>query len=288
MAMQIELVETFLDLCETRSFNRSAERLGVTQSTVSGRVRSLEKALGSDLFVRGRAGTELTTAGLRFEPHARSLQLTWIQAQQAVGQTGPVAMTLRIGIQHDLLDNHIADWIAALRGVIPDSGLYIEADYSIQMCRDVTGGALDIAIVFTPGVHADLHFETLGEVEYRMVSTLTDRFEQVRADSYILPNYAAAFARTHATLMPVLSGGPVSSGQAGVIRGILLANGGTTYLLKETVAEMVAADFAVEVTGAPRIAQPVYAAMHLRHRHRPAYRRILRKLSGQIPRHGGA
>ena len=39
--MQIELIDTFLDLCETRSFNRSAERLGITQSTVSGRIRSL-------------------------------------------------------------------------------------------------------------------------------------------------------------------------------------------------------------------------------------------------------
>ncbi|MGR3711069.1 MAG: LysR family transcriptional regulator, partial [Alterinioella nitratireducens] len=38
--MQIELVETFLDLCDTRSFNRTADRLGVTQSTVSGRIRS--------------------------------------------------------------------------------------------------------------------------------------------------------------------------------------------------------------------------------------------------------
>ena len=55
--MQIELLETFLDLCETRSFNRTAERLGVTQSTVSARVMSLEGALGARLFDRSRAGT---------------------------------------------------------------------------------------------------------------------------------------------------------------------------------------------------------------------------------------
>lgn len=49
--MQIELIETFLDLCETRSFNRTAERLGVTQSTISGRVKALEGALGQRLFI---------------------------------------------------------------------------------------------------------------------------------------------------------------------------------------------------------------------------------------------
>ena len=40
--MQIDLLDTFLDLLETRSFHRTAERLGVSQSTVSGRVRALE------------------------------------------------------------------------------------------------------------------------------------------------------------------------------------------------------------------------------------------------------
>ncbi|MGA1275699.1 MAG: flagellar basal-body MS-ring/collar protein FliF, partial [Gemmobacter sp.] len=43
--MQIDLLDTFLDLLETRSFHRTAERLGVSQSTVSGRVRALEGEL---------------------------------------------------------------------------------------------------------------------------------------------------------------------------------------------------------------------------------------------------
>ena len=47
--MQIELIETFLDLTETRSFNRTAERLGITQSTVSGRVAALESALDANM-----------------------------------------------------------------------------------------------------------------------------------------------------------------------------------------------------------------------------------------------
>ena len=64
--MQPEQIETFLDLCQTRSFNRTAERLGVTQSTVSGRVAALEEALEVRLFDRSRAGTALTPEGRRF------------------------------------------------------------------------------------------------------------------------------------------------------------------------------------------------------------------------------
>ena len=285
--MQIELIETFLDLCATRNFNRTAERLGVTQSTVSGRVRALERALDSRLFARSRSGTELTTAGLRLEPHARNLRLNWVEAQQAVRQTEAAALTLRIGIQHDLLENHIADWLAALRRAMPGSAFYVEADYSTQMCRDVMNGALDLGIIYTPTAHPDLHFETLGEVGYRMVSTETDSFAKVMPERYILPNYSPAFSSTHAGLMPNLSAGSVSSGQAAVIRGLLTAVGGTTYLPEETIAEMAAAGAAQPVTGAPRIGQPVFALVHLRQRHRAAYRRMIRVLREQVPQGSG-
>ena len=67
--MQIELLDTFLDLIETRNFNRTAERLGITQSTVSSRIRSLETLLDKQLFIRGKSGTEPTVAGIRCASH---------------------------------------------------------------------------------------------------------------------------------------------------------------------------------------------------------------------------
>ena len=73
-AMQIDLLETFLDLAQTRSFNRTADRMALTQSTVSGRVIALESAVGARLFTRSRAGTDLTAEGVKFEPLARSLR----------------------------------------------------------------------------------------------------------------------------------------------------------------------------------------------------------------------
>ncbi|MBV2358155.1 LysR family transcriptional regulator [Thalassococcus sp. CAU 1522] len=280
--MQIELIDTFLDLCETRSFNRTAERLGVTQSTVSGRIKALERAVGESLLSRSRAGTELTTAGMRFAPHARHVRLLWTEALHATRQRDGGALTMRIAIQHDLMENHIADWITALRDSLPGSAFYVEADYSVQMCRDMVSGDLDLGILFTPSGHPDLHFESLGEVVYRMVSTDTDTLVGVKGNRYILPNYSPAFAHSHAELLPRLSRGAVSSGQGGVIRGLLSALGGSTYLLDETARALVASGEARFVSDAPRIAQSVYAGAHLRYRHRPAYRRMIRVLRGQV------
>jgi DNA-binding transcriptional LysR family regulator len=113
--MNIEQIETFLDLCDTRSFNQTAERLGVTQSTISGRVRALETALNCRLLERSRAGTALTTEGLRFEPHARAMRLAWRDGVQDARGAGSAARTARIGIQHDLLGDSVADWVTVLQ-----------------------------------------------------------------------------------------------------------------------------------------------------------------------------
>ncbi len=280
--MQIDQIETFLDLLDTRSFNRTADRLGVTQSTISGRVKALEKALGERLFNRSRSGTEPTTAALRLEPHARTLRRAWADAQADVKPYG-TAVRLRIGIQHDLLENHAGDWLAALRAALPDSGFYVEGDYSRQMCRDLETGSLDLGVVYTPRPAPDLYFESMGEVAYRMISTTARTLAEVDAATYILPNYAPAFAQTHASLLPGLSEGSVSSGQAAAVRGLFTALGGTTYLPSETARTLIAEGTAHPVPDAPAIHQPVFAAMHLRNRHRAAFRRMTKLLRDRIP-----
>lgn len=276
--MQIELIETFLDLCDTKSFNRTADKLGVTQSTVSGRIRALEATLGRTLFTRSRAGTELTLEGLQFETHARALRHSWNEAVHATRSAGTAAMRLRIGMQHDLTGSTIGGWVRGFRAALPDTAFYIEADYSPAMSSDILIGALDFAVMYTAKVHPDLYFETLGEIGYRMVSTVTDRIEGVRVEEYILTNFSPAFAATHAGLYPELSGAAVSSGQSTAVAGLMLSMGGSAYVIDEMAREMVAAGQCQLVEDAPVISQAVFAGVHLRNRHRAAHRRLLHYL----------
>ncbi len=282
--MNIEQIETFLDLCETRNFGRTADRLGITQSTVSGRVRALELQLARGLFTRSRSGTELTLEGLRFEPHARALRHGWAEAVHATRSAGTRAMTLRIGIQHDLTGSLIGGWVRDFRAALPDAGFYIEADYSPAMASDLLVGALDFAMMYSPRMHPDLYFETLGEIRYRMVSTLTDRMAGVGADSYILTNFSPAFAENHARLHPSLATAPVSSGQSTAIAGLMTSLGGTAYVIGEMAAEMVANGQCRPVVDAPVMEQTVFAAIHLRNRHRPTHRRLLQLLRAAFAR----
>jgi LysR family transcriptional regulator, flagellar master operon regulator len=280
--MQIELIDTFLDLCETRSFNRSAERLGVTQSTVSGRIRTLETTLGRPLFVRSRAGTELTTEGLRFEPHARALRRSWAEALNATRDSGQGGVTLRIGIQHDLVGDHFADLIREFRQLLPDATFLFEADYSTQMCSDLVSGLQDIALLYSPRIHPDLYFETVGEIWYDMISTDAETLAGIGQDRYILGNYSPAFAATHAALHPNLGAATLSVGQNAAMTGLLRSLGGSAYVLRDAARALVATGAARAVGDATPIAQTVFAGLHLRQRHRTTHRHLLRYLRGHF------
>lgn len=280
--MQIDLIETFLDLCETRSFNQTAERLGVTQSTISGRIKALEKAIGRPLFTRSRAGTALTTEGLRFEPHARSLRHGWMTALNATRDSGIAGVTMRIGVQHDLVGLAIGKLIAQFRASLPDTVFFFEADYSTQMCADLVAGALDVAVLYTPKPHPDLYFQTLGEVQYLMVSAHATQIGAVARETYILGNYAPAFAQSHAALLPALTHAPLSIGQNAAMVDLVTSLAGSAYVLAASAQALVAAGQCHLVTDAPVIAQPVFAGVTLRNRHRAAYRRMVRVLDGHF------
>jgi DNA-binding transcriptional LysR family regulator len=270
--MQPEQVATFLDLAETGSFHRSAERLGLTQSTVSARIAALEAALGCRLFTRGRAGARLTTEGLKFSPHARALTHAMAEARRAVAPTGDAAASLRIGIQNDLAGPRLGPWVEGFRRAIPDCAFYIEPDYSAQMCRDLVAGALDFAVIYSPHADPDLHFTSIGELRFRMVAQVPLRLSEVRAQTYIRANYSAAFSATHAAALPQLAGAPLAAGQETAVSAMLATLGGAAYVLDDSARALGAQ----AVEGAPVITQPVFAATHLRHRTSPLHRALLR------------
>ena len=280
--MQIELLDTFLDLAETKSFHQSAERLGITQSTVSARIQALEEALGQRLFNRSRAGTALTIEGQRFEPHARSLRHEWNEARRQIRVPDRAGSMLRLGIQNDLAAQHIGEWISDFRRAMPDTAFYIEPDYSNQMCADLLTGVQDFAVMFSPKPHPDLHFDTLGEVPYRMISSATNRLAEVDPGSFIFAHFSPAFEAMHREVTPDLAGAAVSVGQSATVVSLLTAMGGAGYVLDKAATGLIASGRFQLVEDAPVLRQPVYAAMHLRHRITPLHRQLRRMVARRL------
>ncbi|MCA1490916.1 LysR family transcriptional regulator [Sinorhizobium alkalisoli] len=273
--MQVDLIETFLDLMETRSFNRTAERLNVTQSTISHRMKALEAQFSRKLFSRNKGGTVPTAAGLRFLDYAKALQNQWHEATRAVAGAGALERSMRLAIQHDLAESFVGPWLAAIRREFPETEIYMEADYSNQMNRDLAAGDLDLAILYTPHYLPDLHYERIGELHYKMVSAEPRDLAGIRAETYIRANYSPAFERVHRLALPHLSVAPVAAGQNMAITALLQTLGGAAYVTGDTAARLASDGLAYIVSEAPVIPQAIYAATSLRSRHAHQHRKII-------------
>jgi hypothetical protein len=152
------------------------------------------------------------------------------------------------------------------------------------MCADLGTGQLDFAVLYSPRAVPDLHFTSIGQVGYRLVSSDGDRLADLVADRYIRANYSPAFQIAHAALLPDLTAAPLAAGQSGVVAGLLSSLGGAGFVLEDTAQALIATGRFAGVTDVPAIFQPVYAATHLRHRTSPLHRRLLKIVERQLAR----
>ena len=82
--MELQWIDDFLALCQTRNFTRAAKARCTTQSAYSRRVQRLEEWLGAPLFYREKRPVALTPAGEQFLRRAHRLREEIFDARRAV------------------------------------------------------------------------------------------------------------------------------------------------------------------------------------------------------------
>jgi DNA-binding transcriptional LysR family regulator len=159
--MDIEQVRTFLAVAAHGSFQEAANRVHVTQSTVSARIQGLEQYLNARLFVRNRSGATLTAAGRRFLRHAKTLVLTLEQARHDVGLPSRFRASITVGARIALWDGLLPRWAGRLREQAPDISLSSEIGFEEDLMRRMIEGTLDLALMYTPRHSSGLQIEHL-------------------------------------------------------------------------------------------------------------------------------
>ena len=75
-------------------------------------------------------------------------------------------------------------------------------------------------------------------------------------------------------LTPDRATSPVSVGQSGSVVSLLTAMGGSGYVLEKSAQDLIASGRFMAVEDAPLLRQPVFAAIHIRHRTLPLHRKL--------------
>ena len=173
--MDIDQIKTFLAVAAHGSFLEAAERVHVTQSTVSARIQNLEQGLGARLFVRNRSGASLTPAGQRFLRHAKTLLLTFEQACHDVGLPSRFRASLTIGARIALWDAFLPRWAGRMRAAAPDISLNTEIGFEEDLMRRIIDGTMDLALMYSPQQGAGIQVEHLFDETLILVGGEPDR-----------------------------------------------------------------------------------------------------------------
>jgi len=255
--MDTELARTFLVVIATGSFVEAAQRLHVTQSTVSTRIQRLEETLGAELFVRNKSGTTLTPAGQQFQKHAALLTRTVEQARQEIGVISGFRATITIGGRIGLWEDLLLRWLPVFAALAPDVAVRALVGFEEQLMEALIDGRANIGVMYTPHARPGLVVEPLLEEQLVMVSTRTAPPREPAGD-YIYVDWGAEFFAQHSLAFPNFLGAglTVNIGWLGLQR--LLAHGGTGYFPTRMLREHELSGRVRRVPDTPEFRLPAY------------------------------
>jgi DNA-binding transcriptional LysR family regulator len=256
--VDINLARTFLEIVACHSFVQAADRLHVTQTAVSARVKTLEDMLGRQLFVRNKAGASLTPAGDQFVRHAMTLVQVWERARQQMAVPPGRRALVTVGCEISLWQPLLLDWLLWMRVNAPDLALRTEVDVANDLLERVAHGTLDIVIAYAPRQRPGLRIELLIEEKLVLVSTTPGRKVPHAAD-YVYVDWGTEFAAQHSLAFPELSSVGLSSSLGPLGLEYLLAVGGAGYFRQNVARKHIQEGRLHRVVGAPEFLYPAYA-----------------------------
>ena len=140
---------TFREVATQGSFSRAAEALALSQPAVSQQVAALERELGAELLVRGRAGAVPTPAGELLLEHADALAARLDLAdEQMEAVIAGERRRLRVGAFPSGLATMVPEAIAAVRAQTPELEVEVEEATLAELPGAVQAGRLHAAVCF--------------------------------------------------------------------------------------------------------------------------------------------
>lgn len=263
--LDTELARTFLAVVAAGNFVKAAERLFVTQSTVSSRIQSLEQQLGCRLFVRNKAGTSLTSAGRQFQKHAVNLLRTVEQARQDVGILQGYRASLTVGGRFGIWEDLLLRWLPLIRTSMPDVAVRAEIGFEEDLMLGLVDGRIDIGVMYTPQSRPGLSVEPLLEEELILVQTESSGPVPPMAASYVYIDWGSEFRARHGAAFPDFTGSGLSANIGWLALQHILDHGGSGYFPQRLVANYLVGGQLQEVSSCPTFSLPVYLVYPAKH-----------------------
>jgi LysR family cyn operon transcriptional activator len=149
--MELRHLRYFVAIAEAGTMARAAERVHVTQSTLSHQLAQLESEVGAQLFERVGRNLRLSEVGRVWLGHARGALAQIAEAKQALAQTRKLESgEVRIGAIHSFVTKLMPDIAAGFVRRHPGIRLQVHEMSGLEIEQQVEAGALDFGFAFYP------------------------------------------------------------------------------------------------------------------------------------------
>jgi DNA-binding transcriptional LysR family regulator len=146
MAMDLELLRSFVSVIDAGGFTRAGERVHRTQSTVSQQIKRLEDSIGRPLLLRNAKRVAPTEEGERLLSYARRILALANEARGAVACPVPDER-VRLGVPEDFAAYRLTQMLSKFARSRPNLRLDVRCDLSVSLRRDLVRGEFDVALI---------------------------------------------------------------------------------------------------------------------------------------------
>jgi LysR family cyn operon transcriptional activator len=168
--LDIRHLRYFLAVAEAGSFSRAADRLGISQPSVSQQMRDLEADLRVPLFQRRGKRILLTPRGLIFQEHARAVlhQLENF-LRELNSEPGELRGALRLGVIPVLNVPLVPQLLGAFTADHPAINITVEEISSTEIETALEEGRMDVGLGFLTHHSPNLRYERLCADEFTLI-----------------------------------------------------------------------------------------------------------------------
>lgn len=161
--ISLRQLQYFLALVEAGSFSRAADKMGVTQSTLSAAIQSLEMELGVLLIDRGGRRIQLLPAGEDLVLRIREI-VTQVSElpEHAKRAARPLTTRLRMGVIPSIAPYLLPKILPSTAEHFPDLHLSIREGLTRNLLDAIRAGSLDVALIAAPYQFDDFEAVEVG------------------------------------------------------------------------------------------------------------------------------
>lgn len=248
--MNMTSLETFLAIVETGSLVRASQKLHVTQSTITARLRTLEDELGQTLLNRQKSGTTLTPAGTKLLRYARIMTGLWRQATYETNLPAGLESVCNFGCDRELW--HFLGR-SFFNGVIegrPDIAVSAQQGNARDLEEWLAAGLVDVILTYESVARGSQTAHALPPEELALYSNRPGT--PMRADPmYVFVDHGDDYRRQHDEIYHDAGIARLSFNSSWWALQHMLDQGGSAYLPRALARPHIAAERLWPVEGAP-------------------------------------